>query len=179
MIRRIRSRAGLFMCAGLVLGGWSLAAKATQPVTQSEMRSFVYATLAVAAIAVISGTAGGTALVLKLTLDADRQHAKESREQILKVVTNNTEAMEAAIKALAVHNDSGDAHPVALKLHLDPVREKLGDHETRLQMLDLKLECEREKRNPKDSPYRRRASDPEGFDATAGGAPLRGKKTDE
>ena len=58
MISRLRLRAPVYVSAVLLLVGIALAAQATQPVTRSQMESFVYLTVAGAAVSIIGAFLG-------------------------------------------------------------------------------------------------------------------------
>ena len=64
MIRRLRCRAGLYMSIGLLLAGWTLAARANEVVTNSKMQAFVYLTLAIVLPPLVLGSAGLLAWIL-------------------------------------------------------------------------------------------------------------------
>ena len=159
MIVRLRARAGLYMSLGLLVGGWTLAATATQTVTRSEMEAFVYAALAIAGFAVLGGMAG----VLAFILNRDRESARESREQIIEVIGKLTAGLDRAVVALESHNLSEFAHPVAARSYLAPVNARLNEMDAKLDRIEADCEafC---RRDPSASPHRRRQSDPDGED---------------
>jgi hypothetical protein len=118
---RLRTRAGLYLSGLLVFCGLSLAAQATQPVTRSEMESFVYSTLAVAALATLTGGAGILAWILARDRDLQREHLS----QIITAISELASGLNGAIKALEAHNDDEYAHGPAQKRGHEPILQRL------------------------------------------------------
>ena len=154
MITRLRARSGLYLSALLLLAGVSLTARATQPVTRSEMESFVYVTLAVGAGALI----GAVWTLLSYHLGR--------LERMFETGVSRLEASQArSHELLRTHNEDAHAHTAASEHNHGPMQEQLDRLET--QVGTILRDCEAltcGKRDPAASSSRRRASDPEGED---------------
>ena len=168
MIRRIRLRAGLYLSGLVLFVGVALAAHATQPVTRSEMESFVYAQLAVSAVAVLGGGAG----ILAWILARDRSLQREHLAQIISAISDLASGLNRAIRALEDHDKSPYAHAAASEHNHAPLDERLDELDHKIDA--ILRDCETRVCGPRDpmaSGRVRRASDPEGFD----GRPERGR----
>lgn len=176
---RLRRRAGLYISVLLLLVGASLTARATQPVTRSEMESFVYVTLAVGAGALI----GAVWTLLSY-------HLGRLERMFEKGVERLEAAQAVAHDAVRLHNDDPHAHGPASEHNHGPMyaqmdrieqqgeataellNQLIRDH-NRIQQEEGAI-CaalaEIRKRDPKDSPKPHRKGD-SGTDYTA----LRGK----
>lgn len=160
---RIRTLAGLYLSGLLVFCGLSLAAQATQPVTRSEMESFVYSTLAVAALAVLSGGGGMIAWILA----RDRSLQRENLDQIITAISALATGLNRAVRALEQHDDDPYAHRAASEHNHGPMDKKLDALDRKVDA--ILLDCEGRAcsgRDPSASPSRRRATDPDGADHT-------------
>jgi len=160
---RLRTRAGLYLSGLLLFCGISLAAKATTPVTRSEMESFVYSTLAVAALAVLSGGGGMIAWILA----RDRALQREHLSQIITAISELATGLNGAVRALESHNGDPYAHPVASEKNHGPLEDKIDSIGAKVD--EILRDCEGRtcaRRDPGFSPRRRRASDPDGADYT-------------
>lgn len=163
MIVRLRLRAGLYLSVLLAFAGVSLAAQATQAVTRSEMEAFVYSTLAVAALATLTGGAG----ILAWILARDRSLQREHLAQIITAISELETGLNGAIKALATHDDDPYAHRAASEHNHGPMDKKLDALDRKVDA--ILLDCEGRAcsgRDPSASPSRRRATDPDGADHT-------------
>lgn len=163
MIVRLRLRAGLYLSVLLAFAGVSLAAQATQAVTRSEMEAFVYSTLAVAALATLTGGAG----ILAWILARDRSLQREHLAQIITAISELETGLNGAIKALATHDDDPYAHRAASEHNHCPMDKKLDELDRKVDA--ILLDCEGRAcsgRDPSASPSRRRATDPDGADHT-------------
>lgn len=164
MIRRIRRSVPGILWVSLILCGIATAAAAADPgVTQHEMRSFVYETLAIAGVVVVGGSAG----LMSWILARDRSLRAESNAQLVTAVSELGAGLKRAISALEDHNESEHAHPPHLEraIRMQAQIERLGDDVDRILR-------DGPSRNPNDSLKRRRADDPPDFD----GVPMRGVK---
>lgn len=169
MIVRLRLRAGLYLSALLVCAGAGLAAQATQPVTRSEMESFVYAQLAVSAVAVLGGGAG----ILAWILARDRSLQREHLARILAEISGIGSRLDKALTALEAHDQSPYAHRAASEHNHAPLEERLDELDHKIDQ--ILRDCETRVCNPRDpmaSDRVKRSSDPEGFD----GRPERGRR---
>ena len=156
MIVRLRTRAGLYLSGLLVFCGLSLAAQATQPVTRSEMESFVYSTLAVAALATLTGGAG----ILAWILARDRSLQREHLAQIITAISELATGLNRAVRALEQHDDDPYAHRAASEHNHGPMDKKLDALDRKVDA--ILLDCEGRAcsgRDPAASPYRRRRTD--------------------
>ncbi len=156
MIVRLRLRAGLYLSAILAFVGVSLAAQATQTVTRSEMEAFVYSTLAVAALATLTGGAG----ILAWILARDRSLQREHLSQIITEISELASGLNGEIKALATHDDDPYAHRAASEHNHGPMDKKLDALDRKVDA--ILLDCEGRAcsgRDPAASPYRRRRTD--------------------
>jgi hypothetical protein len=153
VIVRLRTRAGLYLSGLLLFCGLSLAAQATQPVTRSEMESFVYSTLAVAALATLTGGAG----IIAWILARDRSLQREHLAQIITAISELATGLNGAIRALKEHDSDPDAHGAAQRIGHAPILKRLDEIDGRLDGFFVP-------RDPSDSPVRRRHSDPAGED---------------
>lgn len=118
---RLRARAGLYLASILAFVGVSLAAQATQPVTRSEMESFVYSTLAVAALATLTGGAG----IIAWILARDRSLQREHLAQIITAISELATGLNGAIRALKEHDSDPDAHGPAQRVGHAPILQRL------------------------------------------------------
>ena len=153
---RLRTRAGLYLSGLLVFCGLSLAAQATQPVTRSEMESFVYSTLAVAALATLTGGAG----ILAWILARDRSLQREHLAQIITAISELSTGLNRAVRALEQHDDDPYAHRAASEHNHGPMDKKLDALDRKVDA--ILLDCEGRAcsgRDPAASPYRRRRTD--------------------
>ena len=125
MIRRLRSRALLYVSAILLLVGVSLTARATQPVTRSEMESFVYVTLAVSAGALI----GAVWTLLSY-------HLGRLERMFDRGVARLEAAQSVSHEALRMHNDDPLAHVAAAEHNHGPILDRLDEIEARLGAID-------------------------------------------
>ena len=156
ILRRLRTRAGLYLSGLLVFCGLSLAAQATQPVTRSEMESFVYSTLAVAALATLTGGAG----ILAWILARDRSLQREHLAQIITEISELATGLNRAVRALEQHDDDPYAHRAASEHNHCPIDKKLDELDRKVDA--ILLDCEGRAcsgRDPAASPYRRRRTD--------------------
>ena len=156
ILRRLRTRAGLYLSGLLVFCGLSLAAQATQPVTRSEMESFVYSTLAVAALATLTGGAG----ILAWILARDRSLQREHLAQIITAISELSTGLNRAVRALEQHDDDPYAHRAASEHNHGPMYKKLDALDRKVDA--ILLDCEGRAcsgRDPAASPYRRRRTD--------------------
>ncbi len=180
MICRLRARSGLYLSVLLLLAGVSLTARATQPVTRSEMESFVYVTLAVGAGALI----GAVWTLLSY-------HLGRLERMFEKGVERLDASQSRGHDALRAHNEDPLAHASASEHNHGPMNAQLDRLEEQLTATANKLDAlirdhdriqrqegdlchaleEIRHRNPADSPKPRRASD-SGTDYTA----LRGRE---
>jgi hypothetical protein len=186
IIRRLRARAALYLAICLFLGGWSLTAMATQPVLESHMKEFVYWTFGVGAFALL-GAAGAFVSHLMARMEKSIDASIARLEKTVEILGND----------LIGHNASPFAHTAAGEHNHGPMNEQSNRIEGKVEgvssqvrelaidLHDLKRDHDRvqseegsictalaelRKRDPKDSPKPRRASD-SGTDYT----PLRGK----
>ena len=168
IIRDLRYRAPVYLSALLLLMGIALVARATQPVTQSEMRSFVYETIAAAAVLVV-----GAFWILLTTING------RTERTLTEAVNRLESAVQKLIVGLEAHNSDPLAHSAASEHNHSPMNDKLDLMDERQQkihdiVLGLKAEhdlirSEEDElcailRRRKEEP--RRKSDPEGFDAS-------------
>jgi len=156
ILRRLRTRAGLYLSGLLVFCGLSLVAQATQTVTRSEMEAFVYSTLAVAALATLTGGAG----ILAWILARDRSLQREHLSQIITEISELASGLNGEIKALATHDDDPYAHRAASEHNHGPMDKKLDALDRKVDA--ILLDCEGRAcsgRDPAASPYRRRRTD--------------------
>jgi len=169
VIVRLRLRAGLYLSALLAFVGVSLAAQATQAVTRSEMEAFVYSTLAVAALATLTGGAG----IIAWILARDRSLQREHLSQIITAISELATGLNRAVKALETHDEDPYAHGPASEHNHGPMDKKLDELDRKVDA--ILLDCEGRAcahRDPSVSPYRRRQTDPDGADHT----PERGQR---
>lgn len=111
---RLRRRAGLYLSAILLLAGVSLTARATQPVTYSQMESFVYVTIAAAAGLLL----GAVWTLLSYHLGRLERLFKDSIERL-----ENAEG--ATREALRLHNESEHAHTAASEHNHGPMNAQM------------------------------------------------------
>lgn len=152
MLCRLRARSGLYLSALLLLAGVSLTARATQPVTRSEMESFVYVTLAVGAGALI----GAVWTLLSYHLGR--------LERMFETGVSRLEASQArAHELLRIHNEDEHAHTAASEHNHVPLEVRLDGIDERLDRIEANC-AQFAHRDPSASTHRRRASDAEGED---------------
>ena len=160
MIVRLRARALLVLSVLSVGIGFALSVAAqgtveitnvSQPVTQREF----YTVLASGFVFIVLGTAGAVRFMFSLSIADFRQLAGRLEGVVARFEDRQFN-----------HNESATAHTVAFA----PVNEKI--ERLKSELAEAVEEC-------LGHSAKRRASDPEGFGATSGGTPLRGKKTDE
>ena len=122
---RLRARSGLYLSVLLLLAGVSLTARATQPVTRSEMESFVYVTLAVGAGALV----GAVWTLLSYHLG-----------RLERMFERGVERLEASQSrghdALREHNEDPHAHAAAAEHNHGPILDRLDEIEARLGAID-------------------------------------------
>lgn len=181
ILRRLRLRAGIYISALLLFAGLALGVQATQPVTRSEMESFVFTTLAGAGIAVV----GSFWVLLQSTIGRTEKAADVRLERVEKLVGDLVAAMKA-------HHEDPLAHPAGSANRIDPINARLDELREALQQTHdvvTALHAEHQvirgtedevcavirslagKRDPNESPKPRRKDDPSGTD----NRPLRGK----
>lgn len=161
MIVRLRSRAGLYVSAILLLAGISLTARATQPVTRSEMESFVYVTLAVGGGALV----GAVWTLLSYHLGRLERMFSSGVERI--------ELAQARAQAeVRAHDDDPHAHGPASEHNHGPLMEQIETIASRAERIENAVgevlrDCEAlgcRARDPRASLQPKRSGDPEGFD---------------
>jgi hypothetical protein len=169
IIQSLRFRAPLYLAVTLFLAGFALTAKATTPVLESQMKAFVYWTLAVVLFAVL-----GSAAAFISYLDARRERAFD-------IAIGRLEAgVERAFAAIAAHDNNSLAHTAASEHNHSPMNEKLDRLDQRQQeiyhvVLGLKAEhdlirSEEDElcsilRARRAAEIKRRSADPPEFDA--------------
>ena len=172
MILRLRRRAPLYLAIGLFLMAWSLTARATTPVLESHMRSFVYWTLAVVLGAVITAAA---AFVSYLMARLERTLEKS--------ITRLEKTVDDFSVSMSVHHIDPDAHPAGSKARIDPLNVKLdvlaekldgliGEHRAIRESESDICAALRMRRDDGSPGRKRRANDPADFD----GVKLRGRQ---
>ena len=160
---RLRRSAALTISLGLFLSGWALTATATTPVLESHMREFVYWTFGVGAFALL-GAAGAFVSHLMARMEKSIDASIARLEKTVEILGND----------LVGHNASPFAHTAASEHNHDPMNERVEAIKAELDdhVLYCKThQCAFGRRDPKDSPKPRRATD-SGDDYT----PLRGKQ---
>jgi hypothetical protein len=114
VIRSLRLRVPVYASALLLLVGLALAAHATQPVTRSQMESFVYV------VAAGSGSAILAAFWLLLTFVTSRV------ERTLEKHVGRLESMVSGFaECMRDHHEDPMAHPRGSAVRLDPMNAKL------------------------------------------------------
>lgn len=154
---RLRANAHVIVSGLLLTAGLALA---NEPVTRSQMHSFVYETIGAAAILVI-----GAFWVLLTTINSKAERA------VLAIVTRLEASLERTVAALEHHNEDAMAHGAVTERTHPPMLEKLdriGGEVDRI-LRDCEFLCR--PRSPQDSPHARRQGDPVDFD----GRPMRGR----
>ena len=163
MIRRLRCRAGLYVSAILLLAGISLTARATQPVTRSEMESFVYVTLAVGAGALV----GAVWTLLSY-------HLGRLERMFDRGVARLELAQSQAQAAIRAHDEDTHAHGPASEHNHAPLLARIDALSNQAERIENTVgevlrNCEALRcraRDPRESPHAKRADAPR---ASAGG----------
>lgn len=163
IMRRLRAKAAIYISGMLVALGCGLTASATQPVTKSEMESFVFASLAAGGVAVI----GGFWVLLNALLGPMR-----------KSIENIEAHVARSLDAVRLHDENEHAHSAASEHNHKPMNDDMKEVKQKLDRLIHEHElihagCQiQAERDPKESPFKRRSSDDSGDDFT----PIRGHK---
>lgn len=114
MICRFRVRVPIYTSALLLCVGLALAAQATQPVTQSQMESFVYASLAAAGVSIVAA--------FWILISFVTARVEKSLDQHV----TRLEAMVAGFsRVMQEHHEDPMAHPRGSAVRLDPINAKL------------------------------------------------------
>lgn len=177
IIRRLRAQAGIYVSALLLCAGVALA---NDPVTQSQMRSFVYETVGGAAVLVLVSF---WALLIFFNARAERSleaaitALKETNDDTKKALTDSVNKLEFGIEkmldGLHLHAVDPLAHPAASEHNHGPMNEQSKRIEQKLDQLILEHRvirgsedevCKFVRSMATASP--KRADDPPDFDGT-------------
>lgn len=170
MIRRIHDRAAKTIAAGLFTFAVAMSASASGLVSQSEMRSFVYWTLAVVLFAVVGSAAAFFSYLLS-RVERSFDAAVERLEANLKA---ERDAHREHLKDEQAHPGMNEHAHAPLLRHLMLIEGKLDaliDEHNAIRAREDDISCLLKRRDPMKSIDARRETDPPGFD----GRPLRGK----
>lgn len=173
IIRRLRYSAPVYVSAFLLLVGISLAAHATQPMTESQTKAFVFETIGAAAVV----TFGSFWLLLNTLVNRVERSLSAHVDRI-------EQALDDALAGMKAHDENPRAHYEASEHNHKPMNEQMNSIETKLDNLLMEHRIIRgaedevckfvrqmaTHRDPKDSPKPKREGD-SGDDYT----PLRGK----
>lgn len=173
IIRRLRYSAPVYVSAFLLLVGISLVAHATQPMTESQTKAFVFETVAAAGVVMF-----GSFWILLNTLVNRVERSLSSH------VDRIEKALDDALSGMKDHDDNPRAHSAASEHNHKPMNDQMTQIESKLDQLILEHRIIRGSedevckfvrsmathRDPKDSPKPKREGD-SGDDYT----PLRGK----
>lgn len=156
MILRLRRRVPVICALGLLFAG---AALATTPVTQSQMESFVFRTMAtVVATALLLG-AGVIAWLLARDRDINAQRFNDVKETVNRMV----DKLDESLILLQTHDASEFAHQPASKHNHGPMYAQMDRIETRVDETALVLH---DLKKDHDRINKRRACEEEPWDGS-------------
>lgn len=174
-MRRIRRAAPKLIVFGAYLMTVTLSlAAADAAVTNAEMKTFVYETMAFAG-AFIVGAAGG---LIAWILARDREITGKRFDQVVTALSDLASGQHRVLRALEAHNECTTAHTAAAEHNHGPMREDIKAISEKLDNLLMEHRIIRgsedevcmlvrslaEKRSPMESPNISRKTDANGLD---------------